>query len=71
MLCHLQYCYVLDKIDFEVVLMALKSRVRLCNSIDKSLFEKLQRLSKETMIPMSKLLDKAIEKLLEEYGKLR
>jgi predicted DNA-binding protein len=51
--------------------MALKSRVRLCNSIDKSLFEKLQRLSKETMIPMSKLLDKAIEKLLEEYGKLR
>jgi hypothetical protein len=71
MLCHLQYRYVLGKIDFEVVLMALKSRVRLCNSIDKSLFEKLQRLSKETMIPMSKLLDKAIEKLLEEYGKLR
>ena len=51
--------------------MPLKNRIRLCNSIDKELFEKLQELSKETDIPMSKLLDRAIKLLLEKEKKSR
>jgi hypothetical protein len=47
----------------------LKTRVPLSNSIDKDLSEKLKALSNETMIPMSKLLDKAIALLLNEYSK--
>jgi len=47
----------------------LKNRVRIGNAVDKKLFDKLKELSKETMIPMSKLLDRGIELLLEEYEK--
>jgi hypothetical protein len=46
--------------------MSLKNRIRLCNSVDKEPFEKLQELSKKTDIPMSKLLDRAIKLLLEK-----
>ena len=45
----------------------LKNRIRISNAIDIKLFEQLQQLSKETMIPMSKLLDKGIELVLKEY----
>ena len=41
----------------------LKTRTRISNAIDSELFVKLQALSKETMIPMSKLLDRGIEPL--------
>jgi hypothetical protein len=51
----------------EVIIMSLKNRIRLCNSVDKGLFEKLQKLSDKTDIPMSKLLDKALTLLLEKY----
>lgn len=47
----------------------LKNRARIGNAVDKELFERLKQLSEETMIPMSKLLDKGIELLLEEYKK--
>ena len=47
----------------------LKNRIRISNAIDKDLYENLKKLSEETMIPMSKLLDKAIELLLKENQK--
>jgi len=47
----------------------LKNRKRIGSAIDKELLERLQRLSKETRIPMSRLLDEAIEDLLKKYGK--
>jgi len=47
----------------------LKNRVRYTNSIDIKLLEALKEYSKETGIPMSKLLDKAIQLLLESVKK--
>lgn len=46
----------------------LKTRTPISNAVDTKLLEKLKKLSKDTMIPMSKLLDKAIELVLKEYG---
>ncbi len=54
----------------EVDKRGLRTRKTLSNAIDKELHEKLDQLSKETRIPKSKLLDEAIEMLLEKYGKL-
>ncbi len=45
----------------------LKNRIRISNAVDKELWKQLRSLSKETMIPMSKLLDKGIELVLTEY----
>lgn len=47
----------------------LKNRTPISNAVDTKLYEQLKQLSKETMIPMSKLLDKGIELVLKEYGK--
>ena len=47
----------------------LKNRVVPNSAIDKVLYEKLKNLSKETSIPISKLLDKAIVLLLESTKK--
>ena len=47
----------------------LTTRIRIGNAIDKKLFEQLKKLSQETMIPMSKLLDRGIELVLKEYDK--
>lgn len=47
----------------------LTTRVRIGNAVDKELFERLKRLSEQTMIPMSRLLDKGIELVLKEYEK--
>lgn len=47
----------------------LKNRIRVSNAIDKDLYTSLKKLSEETMIPISKLLDKAIELLLKENQK--
>ena len=44
----------------------LVNRIRISNSIDKVLYEKLKKLSEETKVPMSKLLDEAIEDLLKK-----
>jgi len=48
----------------------LKNRTAISNAVDTMLYNKLKELSEETMIPMSKLLDKAIELVLKKYGKL-
>ena len=45
----------------------LKNRVVPNSAVDKTLYEKIRGISKETKIPISKLLDKAIELLLEKY----
>lgn len=47
----------------------LTTRVRIGNAVNKELFEKLKQLSEETMIPMSRLLDRGIELVLQEYEK--
>lgn len=47
----------------------LKNRVRYTNSINIELLDKLKAYSKETSIPMSKLLDKAIELFLKSTTK--
>lgn len=48
----------------------LKNRTPISNAVDTELFEQLKQLSKDTMIPMSKLLDKGIELVLKEYANL-
>ena len=45
----------------------LKNRTPISNAVDTKLYEQLKQLSEDTMIPISKLLDKAIELVLEEY----
>ena len=45
------------------------NRVRFTSSLDKALMPKLDLLSKETRIPKSRLLDEAVEDLLEKYEK--
>lgn len=47
----------------------LKTRTPISNAVDTKLYEQLKQLSEETMVPMSKLLDKGIELVLKEYGK--
>lgn len=45
----------------------LKNRTRISNAVDSKLYERLQQISKETSIPVSKLLDKALILLVKEY----
>ncbi|MFY0744821.1 ribbon-helix-helix domain-containing protein [Solibacillus silvestris] len=42
----------------------LKTRKALSNAVRMDLYEQLKKLSENTKIPMSKLLDEAIEDLL-------
>lgn len=44
----------------------LKNRKTLSNAVKIELYDQLKRLSNETQIPMSKLLDEAIEDLLKK-----
>ena len=46
----------------------LKNRVAFSNAIDRELYNALEQLHRETRIPKSKLLDEAIELLLEKHG---
>ena len=55
-------------INVEVINLAnkdLKTRTPMSNAIDTKLLNKLKDYSNETSIPISKLLDKAIELLLK------
>lgn len=45
----------------------LKNRTPISNAVDTKLYEQLKKLSDDTMIPISKLLDRAIELVLNEY----
>ena len=47
----------------------LKTRTPISNAVETKLYEQLKQLSEDTMIPMSRLLDRAIELVLIEYGK--
>ena len=44
----------------------LKNRIVPNSAVDKELYNKLKDLSKETGVPISRLLDKAIKLLLKE-----
>ena len=44
-------------------------RKRISSVVDPKLWEKLQELSAQTRIPVSKLLDEAMEDLLKKYQK--
>lgn len=46
----------------------LTNRVRFGSSLDKKLDEKLRKLAKKTRIPISRLLDEAIEDLLKKHS---
>lgn len=45
----------------------LKNRVRYTTSLDKELLRKLKKLSEQTRIPQSRLIDEAIEDILKKY----
>lgn len=45
----------------------MKKRVTF--TIEKELVEQLKQVSEQTMIPQAKLVEKAIEKVIEEYKK--
>ena len=47
----------------------LKTRTPFSNAIDKEIMQKLKAYSAETMIPISKILDKAIEEYLKSTEK--
>ncbi len=47
----------------------LKNRERFTTTVDIALLKELRELSKETMIPISRLINKALINLLREYGK--
>ena len=49
----------------------MSARIAYGTKLDKTLKEGLQKLSEETRIPQSKLLDEAIEDLLKKYEKKR
>lgn len=44
-------------------------RQRISSSVDPDLWQKLQQLSKDSRIPVSKLLDEAMDDLLKKYQK--
>ncbi|CZR82701.1 TPA: ribbon-helix-helix domain-containing protein [Clostridioides difficile] len=45
----------------------LKNRARFSTSTKIELFEKLKNLSEQTRIPISKLIDEALEDLFKKY----
>ena len=47
----------------------LKNRTPLSNAVNTKLLNDFKKLSNDTKIPMSKLLDEAIELLLKSYDK--
>lgn len=46
----------------------LKNRTRIGSAIDTDLYIKLKKLSEETRIPISKLLDEALEDLIKKHN---
>ena len=55
----------------EVIILAenrgLKNRKAFSNAIETELYEAFEKLHRETRIPKSKLLDEAIQLLIEKY----
>lgn len=50
-------------------LAELRYRAKKMFSINKELVERLEKLSKQTRIPQSRLIDEAIEDLLKKHDK--
>ena len=48
--------------------LGLKTRIRFSTSLDKTLAQDLEKLSLDTRIPKSKLVDEAITLLLEKHN---
>lgn len=48
--------------------MALKNRERVGTTADKKLMEQFKQLSEQSRIPMSRLLDEAIEDVLKKHN---
>ena len=46
----------------------LKNRKTISNAVRTELSDSLKQLSESTKIPMSKLLDEALEDLIKKYG---
>lgn len=46
----------------------LKNRTRIGSAIDTELYSKLKQLSESSRIPISKLLDEALEDLLKKHN---
>lgn len=47
----------------------LINRKRFNGTLKNELYDKFDNLSKETMIPKTRLMDKAVELILKKYGK--
>lgn len=45
----------------------LKTRTQFTSTLKNELYEALRALSKETKVPISRLIDEAVEGLIEEY----
>lgn len=50
--------------------MALSKRIKVGTAVSKELHEQLKHLSEQSRIPMSKLLDEAIEDLIKKHQNL-
>ena len=55
----------------EMAEVVMVNRVRFTSSLKKDLMPQLDKLSEETRIPKSRLIDEAIEDLLKKYEKRR
>ncbi len=62
-------CYEREVVNMAEVVMV--NRVRFTSSLKKELMPQLDRLSEQTRIPKSRLIDEAIEDLLKKYEKRR
>ena len=49
----------------------LKNRTPFATAVETSILNKFKDLSKDTRIPQSKLLDEALEDLLNKYDKIK
>ena len=47
----------------------LKNRTPISSTVNKEVWEELVKISKETDIPISRLLDRSIKLLIEKYEK--
>lgn len=45
----------------------LKNRIQISSSVDPDLWSRMQEISGETDIPLSKLLDRAMKEFIERY----
>lgn len=59
------------KKQMEVIVIEKKHRKKFGTSVDKNLIDSLKLLSQKTKIPMSRLVDEAINDILKKYKERR